>query len=55
MNLGSVNQFLEERESHCPQNAILTFLGSDGESFGVDLKREAIASILATNGASRNC
>lgn len=40
MNLASVNQFLEEIESHCPNNAILTFLGSDGESFVLDLKRE---------------
>ncbi len=40
MNRRSVNQFLEEIESHCPQNAIVTFLGSDGESFVVDIKRE---------------
>jgi hypothetical protein len=40
MNLASVTQFLEEIESHCPKNAILTFLGSDGESFVVDLQRE---------------
>lgn len=40
MNLVSVNQFLKELESHCPKNAILTFLGSDGESFVVDLQRD---------------
>ncbi len=39
MTIQGLNRFLAELESHCQSTAIATFVGSDGESFAVDLKR----------------
>ncbi|MEB3829936.1 hypothetical protein [Phormidium sp. CCY1219] len=48
MNLQGVNQFLAELESHCPQRAIATFLGSDGQPFAIDLTRKGTQIIYGS-------
>jgi hypothetical protein len=40
MTIKGLNQLLAELESHCPKQAILTFLGSDGQPFVINLYRQ---------------
>lgn len=40
MTIKGLNQLLAELESHCPKQAIVTFLGSDGQPFVINLYRQ---------------
>jgi hypothetical protein len=40
MTIKGLNQLLAELESHCPKQAIVTFLGSDGQNFAINLYRQ---------------
>ncbi len=40
MKLQGLNEFLALLESHCHSRALLTFLGSDGQSLEIDLYRQ---------------